>query len=85
VDFFKKKDHSAILYFCFADDGMARHRSLVFKQWCKELPKEIDFSNKQIAYKGDKIYNSLLILKDNPLKDLITNAFYTDLEEIAGL
>ena len=81
-DFFNKNDHKTLIYFCFDDDGYSRHRSIVFNQWCKDLNVSIEKHNSVIPYKGQFVYSSLIIVRDNPLKSLILKSFNTYLEEI---
>jgi hypothetical protein len=81
-DFFEKNDHKVLVYFCFGDDGYARHRKITFNKWCKDLNKSIEKHDSTLYYEGSKIYGSLIILENNPLKKLILEAFNSYIEEI---
>jgi len=74
-NFFKKNDHRTLIYFCFGDDGYSRHRNIVFNQWFKDLNDKIEKCNRIIAFEDNKVYACLVIVKDNPLKGLILDAF----------
>ncbi len=81
-DFFNKNDHKVLIYFCFGDDGYSRHRSIVFNKWSKELNTHIEKYDSKVKYENEMIYGSLMIVKDNPLKTLILEAFNTYIQDI---
>jgi hypothetical protein len=83
-DFFRRNDHRALVFFCFADDGYSRHRNIVFKRWGLDLDDSIEKHATKIQYEGTDIYASLMIVKDNPLKKLILEAFKTYLDDISN-
>ena len=83
-DFFEKNDHRALIYFCFGDDGYSRHRNIVFNQWCKDLDVSIEKYDNKINYDDALVYGSLIIVKDNPLKKLIIDAFNNYMDELNG-
>jgi len=83
-DFLKKSDHRTLVYFCYGEDGFSRHRNIAFKKWCHNLDSSIENHHKVVPYLNNKIYASLIIKKDNPLKRLIIDAFDSNMEEIAG-
>ena len=83
-EFFLKADHRALVYFCYGEDGFSRHRNIVFKKWCSGLDYSIENYNKVAPYLNNKIYGSLIIKKDNPLKKLIIEAFDINMEEIVN-
>jgi len=84
-DFFIKNDHSSLLYFCFDDDGLSRNRNIVFKTWCKDLSPAIYRCHKAIPYQSNSLYSSLLVVNENPLKELIVDAYESHLREMALL
>lgn len=81
-DFFKRNDHRALVFFCFADDGYSRHRNIVFKRWGKELDESIEKHSAKIEYEGVDIYASLMIVGENLLKKLILDAFKAYLNDL---
>lgn len=83
-EFFLKADHRALVYFCYGEDGFSRHRNIVFKKWYSDLDSSIENYNKIVPYLNTKIYGSLIIKKDNPLKKLIIDAFDANMEEIVN-
>jgi hypothetical protein len=75
-------EHRALIYFCFGDDGYARHRKIIFNSWSKLLNIPIAKYDSTISYEGSEIYGSLILLSDNPLKGLIIEAFTRYISEI---
>ena len=61
---------------------MVGKENIVFNQWCKDLDNTIEKFNNVINYENEKIYGSLIIVKDNPLKQLIVDSFKGYIEEI---
>jgi hypothetical protein len=82
-DFFEKKEGSALLYFCFGDDGFGRHRSITFNKWSKKLSASIESYPKKIKAVKTTFYASCLVINDNPLKKLILDAFEINMNELA--
>lgn len=83
-DFFDKNDHKALIYFCFGDDGYSRHRKIVFNMWARDLDSSIDKYNSEIPYEGSTVYGSLLIVNNNPLKELIVKSFEGFISELTS-
>jgi hypothetical protein len=83
IRLFEKKEHACVTYDCFTEDGFARHRSIVFKTWCKELPSHIECHHRSLVYHGINLYSSLIVVGDNPLKKLILEAYTKNLSDIA--
>jgi len=83
-NFFAENDDKALLYFCYGDDGFARHRSITFKKWGREVANSIESYSTRIAYFEDYIYGCLMVQKDNPLKKLIIDAFEQNIREITS-
>lgn len=81
-DLLIKNEHQVLIYFCFGDDGYARHRKITFNTWSKYLVSDVEKHDSVIRYENANIYGSLLIMKDNPLKRLILNAFEDYLAEL---
>jgi hypothetical protein len=81
-DFFNKNDHRVLIYFCFGDDGYSRHRKIVFNQWCSDLDLSVEKHDNVIPYENTFVYGSLMIVRDNPLKQLILTSFNKFLEDI---
>jgi hypothetical protein len=80
--FFENNDHKSIIYFCFGEDGYSRHRKIVFNQWSKYLNNNIEKHDKVIPYEEANIFGSLMIVSNNPLKNLILGSFNKFLQEI---
>lgn len=74
-NFFKLNDHKVLTYFCFGDDGYARHRNIVFNQWFADLDTSIEKYNSVIPYEDGKVYGALFVVKENSLKKLIVDSF----------
>lgn len=73
--FFKINGDKALLYFCFPDDELARHRSIIFNKWYKdELSDDINHIKKDITYNRETFYGGMLILKRNPFYSLLVEA-----------
>lgn len=82
-EFFKKHGNEALIYFCFQDDEYARHRSIAFSKWHREgLSGEIEHHRKHGVYNNEDIYMGILMLKVNPLRELILEAIDTYIDEI---
>ncbi|PWK80042.1 hypothetical protein LX99_00506 [Mucilaginibacter oryzae] len=71
-----------MIYFCFGDDGYARHRNIVFNQWFADLDTSVEKYNSVIPYEDGKVYGALLVVKENPLKKLIVDSFNSFLNEL---
>jgi len=83
-EFFLKNSHRALIYFCFGDDGYARHRNIVFNQWSKNLHLSLEKHNNSIPFESTILYSSLILVKNNPLKKLIITAFDKYLDEMSN-
>jgi len=81
-DFFNKNDHRVLIYFCFGDEGYSRQRKIVFNQWCGDLDLSVEKHDNVIPYENTFVYGSLMIVRDNPLKQLILTSFNKFLEDI---
>ncbi len=81
-NFFKRNDHRTLIFICFAEDGYSRHRSIVFKQWGNELDASIEKHSTKIEYQEIDMYAALMIVRENPLKKLILDAFNTYLNDL---
>ena len=84
-NYFNRHEHAVIVYFCFNGDGYGRHRSIAFRVWLKDLSNHIDKIFKAVNHNNVITYSSILILKDNPLKKLILDAFEQRLADLAKI
>lgn len=84
-EFFIKNEDKALLYFCYNDDGLGRHRNITFKIWCKKLDSTIETHQKSVIAQNASFYGSCLIIKNNPLKKLIVDAFEANMAELMEL
>lgn len=74
-EFFTKNDENALLYFCYPNDELARHRSITFAKWCSESKMDIEHTRGTVPYENKALYGGILVKKSNPLKSLLVNAF----------
>lgn len=82
-EFFKLNEDNAVLYFCYPDDQLARHRSIAFSKWYKEeFSGEIVHLKKDTVYKNEILYGGMLIFKVNPFYELLVNAVDKYIAEI---
>ncbi|HZY39513.1 MAG TPA: hypothetical protein VFE53_22810 [Mucilaginibacter sp.] len=84
VRLFDKMEHACVTYDCFNEDGFARHRSIVFKNWCKELPAQVECHHTSVVHRGIEWYSTLILSGENPLKRLILDAYTKNLRDIAN-
>jgi hypothetical protein len=70
-NFFKLNSKNSILYLCLNNDGKAKYRHRTFNQWFGDLDRK--FIKHQIV--SNDFYSSIILLKSNPLKEEIINAF----------
>ena len=81
-DIFSKFDHRILVCFYFIDDGFSRHRKITFNKWKRGLNESIvDFPN-TIKYEDKEIFICLILSNENPLKDLILEAYNNYLKEL---
>lgn len=80
--FFDKNGEKAILYFCYDDDGFARHRSIIFSLWHRELAGTILHIKKNTEVKGGILYGGILVAENNPLLPLLEGAVDAYIEEV---
>lgn len=74
-EFFQKNDSKALLYFCYSDDEYSRHRAIIFGRWCREeMSDEIEHLKKTAVLNNERLHGGMLILKSNPLRDLLVGA-----------
>ena len=81
-EFFNKNGDKAIMYFCYDDDGFARHRSILFSKWYNEHNSDILHLKKHLVLNGETQYGGMLILKSNPLLNLVDDAVDTYVKEV---
>ena len=82
-EFFKRNGNNALIYFCFQDDEYGRHRSITFSKWHRdELSDEFERRKKNVVYSNEKIYSGILVLMENPLLELIFQAFDKYINEL---
>jgi len=82
-EFFKLNGNDALIYFCFPDDEYARHRSITFSRWHSEaLSEEIQHLKKNTVINDDTYYGGILVLKENPLRELIVEAVNVYIDQI---
>ncbi len=81
-DFFETREHAVIVYCCFNQDGYGRHRSITFRKWQTDLPAHISKLYKATENNSNITYSALLIAENNPLKDLIIEAFENEIQSI---
>ena len=85
-DFFLKNDNKALLYFCYSGDENSRQRSILFSKWCRdEASSDIDHLRKTTVINDEVLYGGILLLKSNPLRELLVNAISNFIEEIVNL
>lgn len=84
-EFFRLHGNDALIYFCFQDDEYARHRSIVFNRWyVEEFAYDVEHYKKTVIIKENMLYGGMLILRDNPLGELLieaVNAFFDEIME----
>ena len=84
-DFFLKNDNKALLYFCYSGDEHSRQRSILFSKWCRdEVSADIEHLRKTTIINNEVLYGGILLLKSNPLRDLLVNAISNFIEEIVN-
>ncbi len=83
--YFIRHEHAVIVYFCFNEDGYGRHRSITFRKWLNDLPENITKIFRSIDHNKALTYSSMLILSDNPLKDLIIAVFEKRIADLAKI
>jgi hypothetical protein len=78
---FAKHDHRVLIYFCFGDDGYSRHRKITFAKWKRVLNHAVESHNATIRYEETEVFSCLMLVSDNPLKELILDAFEAYLKD----
>jgi len=85
-EFFQKNDDKTLLYFCYSGDEYSRHRSIIFNRWCnEELSDDIEHMRKTATYNDEELHGGMLILKSNPLRDLLINAISSYIDDTFNL
>lgn len=82
-EFFRLNGSNTLIYFCFSDDKFARHRSITFSKWYKEsLLETVVHHKKSVTFNNTTFYGGALILKENPLRELLIDAINSYFNEL---
>lgn len=73
--FFAKNSEDAVLYICLPGDGLAKSRHITFDRWFNELGQQFIKYDSHVKYTEDDFYSSLILLANNPCKDILIDAF----------
>ena len=84
TEFFRKNPHNAVLYICMPADGKARNRHITFSRWFNELGNNFTKCDSPIRYAEHDFYSSLIVLNNNPQKNVFIDAFFFSVEYWMG-
>lgn len=73
--FFDNNSEDAVLYICLPGDGLARSRHITFDRWFNELEHRLVKHDSHVKYAADDFYSSMILLANNPRKDILIDAF----------
>jgi len=75
LKFFNEKPDDAFTYVCDNKDNSARTRRITFGRWITEGDPEHQFFIHHAHIKSAKFYTTLIVRKENPLKEYFQEAF----------